>query len=422
MENQTVIEVTSLTKIYKIFNKPIDRVKEALSPINKRYSHDFYALKNVSFSVKRGENIGFIGKNGAGKSTLLKLITGVLTPSAGNIKVNGRIASLLELGAGFNPEMTGVENIFFYGIVMGKSEKEIEAVKNDIIAFADIGEFINQPVKTYSSGMFARLAFAVNAYVEPDILIVDEALSVGDNQFQMKCMHKMQELIEGGTSILFVSHDVNVIRRFCHKAMWLDHGEVKAYGEVNTIADQYMDFLKLNDKKTEETTEKAKQPDPDKNKKTKHSNTNKEVAAEIKNIRLYNAKEQQIHTISYDEPLTVAVDYEVYEPNLPNPVLGIAIKSINGDYICGLNTLLDKAPIPWKKGKNSFSLEYTKGVRLLGGTYYLDVALMEETATIPIEYLARAIEFQVVAAYKGEGVLIMEHDWMKNNKRGIHND
>lgn len=233
------IQVKDITKTYKIFEKPTDRVREALHPFGKRYSKDFYALRNVSVSIYKGETIGVIGKNGAGKSTLLKLITGVLTPTSGQIEINGRIASLLELGAGFNPEMTGMENIYFNGTVLGYTKEEIDASLKDILDFADIGEFINQPVKMYSSGMFARLAFAVNVNVRPDILIVDEALSVGDVFFQNKCFKRMAELQKHGVTILFVSHDMGSIRQLCSKCLWLDNGTKRQYGPVEEVAAAY---------------------------------------------------------------------------------------------------------------------------------------------------------------------------------------
>ena len=191
MLTDCVIDINNLSKSYKIFNKPTDRVKEALNPFGHRYSKDFYALKNVSFEISRGETVGIIGKNGAGKSTLLKIITGVLTPTSGEVHINGSIASLLELGAGFNPELSGIENIFLNGMLMGRTKREMSNLLPNIKKFANIGEFIYQPVKTYSSGMFSRLAFATNVFVEPDILIVDEALSVGDTRFQIKCMKKI---------------------------------------------------------------------------------------------------------------------------------------------------------------------------------------------------------------------------------------
>ena len=230
MSEDWAIKIEHLSKVYKIFDKPTDRVKEALNPFHKRYSRDFYALNDVSLTIKKGETVGIIGKNGAGKSTILKIITGVLTPTSGSVQVNGRIASLLELGAGFNPEMTGIENIYLNGTIMGYSKEEMDDRIQDIIDFADIGEFIHQPVKMYSSGMFARLAFAVNAFVEPDILIVDEALSVGDAAFQAKCISRMKQMMCSGTTILFVTHDMYSVRAFCQRCIYLKKGSVHLDG------------------------------------------------------------------------------------------------------------------------------------------------------------------------------------------------
>ena len=239
------IEISHLTKIYKIFDRPIDRVKESLLPFHRRYSTAFYALRDVSFSIQKGETVGIIGKNGAGKSTLLKIITGVLTPTGGTVSVHGRIASLLELGAGFNPEMDGVENIYMNGTIMGISKEEMEARVPEIIAFADIGDFIHQPVKTYSSGMYARLAFAVNVFVEPDILIVDEALSVGDLEFQSKCYRKFAELRKRGITIIFVTHDINAVLNFCTAAVLMEHGSLVKSGTPKEVVNAYKKRLSL---------------------------------------------------------------------------------------------------------------------------------------------------------------------------------
>ena len=402
MPEDYVIKVDHLTKVYKIFDNPVDRVKEAFHPFNKRYSHDFYALKDLSFTVKKGENIGFVGRNGAGKSTLLKLITGILTPSAGGVDVRGTVASLLELGAGFNPEMTGRENIFLNGSIMGQSHEQMEALLPDIIAFADIGEFIEQPVKMYSSGMFARLAFAVNAFVEPDILIVDEALSVGDNLFQMKCMKKMRDLMDGGTAVLFVSHDMNAVRRFCGRAIWLDHGILRQAGETNEVLDSYAEYLKYGEQAAPlsgaETSKENRQVQPG-------------VLAEIISVRFLDKQGQDQVAVAFDEPVAVEIIYEVYQEKVDHPVLGIALKSMDETYICGLNTLLDHKKIPWKIGENRMRLNYLDGLRVLGGHYYIDVALYEETATVPIQYLRMAREIRVTADYPGEGEFILPHSW-----------
>lgn len=237
------IKAEHLTKIYRIYERELDRLKETFHPFHKRYSKDFYALDDVSFEIRRGENVGLVGKNGAGKSTLLKIITGVLTPTSGTLEVNGRIASLLELGAGFNPEMTGVENIYMNGLLVGHSRETMDAKIDDIITFADIGEFINQPVKTYSSGMFARVAFAVNAFVEPDILIVDEALSVGDAFFQSKCMDKMRSMIAGGVTVIFVSHDTFAVKNLCERAFLMKSGKILMDAPAKEVVEVYRKML-----------------------------------------------------------------------------------------------------------------------------------------------------------------------------------
>ncbi len=238
--NDIAIKVKNLTKIYHLYDKPQDRLKEALHPFKKNYHHDFHAIDDVSFEVKRGETVGIIGKNGAGKSTLLKMITGVLTPTSGTIEVNGKVASLLELGAGFNPEMTGIENIYLNGTLMGFSQEEMAKKVDAIVEFANIGEFIYQPVKMYSSGMFARLAFSVAINVDADILIVDEALSVGDMLFQAKCISKMSALMEEGMTILFVSHDIHAVRSLCTRGVYLVNGKSVLVADAGEVVDRYI--------------------------------------------------------------------------------------------------------------------------------------------------------------------------------------
>ena len=216
------INVDNVSKIYRLYNKPSDRLKEALGFSKKKLYQEHYALNNVSFEVRKGETVGIIGTNGSGKSTILKIITGVLNPTQGNVSIQGRISALLELGAGFNMEYTGIENIYLNGTMMGFSEEEINAKMDDILSFADIGDFVHQPVKTYSSGMFVRLAFAVAINIDPEILIDDESLSVGDLFFQVKCYHKFEEFKKMGKTILFVSHDLGSISKYCDRVFLLN--------------------------------------------------------------------------------------------------------------------------------------------------------------------------------------------------------
>lgn len=239
-ETESVIQIQNVSKVYKLYETPIDRLKESLHPGGKKYHHDFFALRDISFDVKKGETVGIIGKNGSGKSTLLKIITGVLTPTMGTMNVSGRISALLELGAGFNPEYSGLENVYLQGTMMGYSREDMRERVPEILKFADIGEFINQPVKVYSSGMFIRLAFSVAINVEPEILIVDEALAVGDMSFQAKCMTAFKRMQQKGVTVLFVSHDTASVKSLCSWAVWLENGVIKRIGNAGEIAEDYM--------------------------------------------------------------------------------------------------------------------------------------------------------------------------------------
>ncbi|MGN0372397.1 MAG: ABC transporter ATP-binding protein [Enterocloster sp.] len=254
------IEVRNVKKVYRLYEKPIDRLKESVSISHKNYHRDFYALNGLSFGVRKGETVGIIGTNGSGKSTILKIITGVLTPTEGEVKVNGKISALLELGAGFNMDYTGIENIYMNGTMMGYTKKEMDAKLQDILDFAEIGDFVYQPVKTYSSGMFVRLAFALAINVDPEILIVDEALSVGDVFFQSKCYRRMEEIRKSGTTILMVTHDMGSIIKYCDRVVLLNRGEFIAEGQPGRVVDMYKKILagKLDALKEELEQEKRK--------------------------------------------------------------------------------------------------------------------------------------------------------------------
>ena len=344
--SEYAIDIQHITKTYNMYKKPSDRFKEALSPTKKSYHDLFYALDDVTMQIKKGEMIGFVGENGSGKSTMLKIITGVLTPTSGSMVINGKISALLELGSGFNPEYSGYENIFLNGMVLGFSREEMEERVQDVIDFADIGDHLYQPVKTYSSGMFVRLAFAVAINVDPDILIVDEALAVGDLEFQLKCMEKFTEIKNSGKTILFVSHDVNSIRRFCDRTFWLQHGKVVEYGDTMDVTTNYENFLKKKSIKTvdREATMKDETPTPD--------------IIEVDHAELLNADYEPLEMVTQDEKVIVKIEYTVKNDQIKKPVCGVAIRTVDNHYVCGLNTLLDGVQIPWKKGRNVFYLEY----------------------------------------------------------------
>lgn len=394
-----ILEAKHLSKLYKLYDKPSDRVKESLSFSKKSYHRDYYALKDINFTIKKGETIGVVGKNGSGKSTLLKILTEVLTPTEGELAINGKVAALLELGAGFNGEYTGLKNIYLNGSIMGFTRAEMDKKVDDIVKFADIGDYINQPVKLYSSGMFVRLAFSVATHVEPDILIIDEALAVGDVRFQLKCMDKFLEFKEKGVTIIYVSHDVNSIKRFCDRTLWINEGKLEADGPTDTITDMYLDYLKMLD-----APEQTALPE-----ETLEYKSNAEIA-EIMNVTLLDDKNNQIKNVKHGDKLKVVVDYYVNDDKIKSPVLGVAILRVDNLYICGVNTLLDKVSIPWKKGKNRVILQYER-MSLVGGSYYLDVALYDQTATVPFDYQTKYKEFFVEMPYIAEGISILDHKW-----------
>lgn len=325
------IKIENLSKVYKLYDKPVDRLKESLSFSRKNRHKDYFALKNINVEIKKGEILGIVGTNGSGKSTILKIITGVLTPTTGTINIEGKISALLELGAGFNPEYTGIENIYLNGTMLGYTKEEMEKKLPNIIEFADIGDFIYQPVKTYSSGMFARLAFAVSINVDPDILIVDEALSVGDTRFQKKCYRKMEEFKKTKTIIL-VTHDIGVISKFCDRVIWIERGELKGIGEPLEIAKKYTayamqsqlvyDEVSKNDKKKEDskliTIDGLVESYGDKK-------------ALITGIGLFQDEENNIIQTVLPNKLTKIVIGVEYKEQIIEPIVGFTIKDRLGN-------------------------------------------------------------------------------------------
>ena len=407
---ERVINVDCVTKIYKIYDKPADRFKEAMGIHKKRQYHkDYYALKDLSFEVGKGEIVGVVGRNGSGKSTILKILTGVLTPTSGNVEITGKVAALLELGAGFNMEYTGMENIYLNAAMMRVSREEIERKIPEILAFADIGDYINQPVKTYSSGMFVRLAFAVAINVDPDILIVDEALAVGDARFQLKCMDKFMEFVERGKTILFVTHDVNAVKRFCNRAIWLNQGKLIMDGNTDEVTDRYLDFLKsdlpieqyLAQVEAQSNREEIERPAVD---------VEGIDLAQVDSLRMFNGAGREIDDIQFGETVVLRVGYLVGDDTLQNPVLGVAIRRIDNEYICGLNTKLDNMSIPWKKGYNEVTLTY-KDFNLVGGEYYFDVGIFDQTGIVNLDYKAKIKNFFVKMDYVAEGTVVLQHEW-----------
>ena len=389
------IEVRDLSKVYHLYNNPSDRIRETFSIRKKKYSKEHYALKNINLKINKGESIGIVGTNGSGKSTLLKLVTGVVTPTTGTIKTDGKIAALLELGAGFNPEYTGIENIYLNGTMMGYTEEEMKKRVPDIIEFADIGEFINQPVKSYSSGMFARLAFAVSINVEPDILIVDEALSVGDTRFQVKCIDKMRELQESGTTILFVTHAIEQIKRFCTRAIWIKNGELIEDGEASQVVDLYDNFMKYGEKKIEKVNNEDEFRLPE----------NSDYLAVIQKVSI---NKNMFKTF---EKLEVEVTYDVYDNHMEDLQVGVAFYSLDRKiYVFGPNTNLDKISVPQKQGRHVVKYIVPE-LMLMGGDYTVDVGIFNSGGIVNLDYKNNCEGFSVANEYFSEGMFYLKHEW-----------
>ena len=382
------IKVTGLSKIYHLYNNPKDRLWESLKLTKKKYYKEFAALNNINFNVKNGEVVGIIGTNGAGKSTLLKIITGVLTPSFGEVLVNGKVSALLELGAGFNQEYTGLENIYLNGRMMGYTRKEMEEKKDAIIEFADIGDFIYQPVKTYSSGMFARLAFAVAINVEPDILIVDEALSVGDIFFQNKCFKKFDELKQRGVTIIFVSHDVGSVRQMCNRVLWLEHGKQLAFGDANLICDMYMDEkrksaqyvsghiqdYKLGEIFISRIDEKREYP---KISFVEDRFSNDQV--QIRSVFFENINHEIVNTIYVDQNYTTHVIIECME-DITDLIIGFVLENNKGLPLYDINNFINQEETVSGKKGDVLDIAYSyKLPRIMNGMYLVGSAVAQGT-------------------------------------------
>jgi teichoic acid transport system ATP-binding protein len=375
VENKKVIQVKNLTKMYKLYDKPSDRLKEALGLTKKKLYKEHYALRDVNFDIQEGECVGIIGTNGSGKSTILKIITGVLTPTQGEVKVDGRISALLELGAGFNMEYSGLENVYLNGTMIGFSKEEIDARLDDILEFADIGDFIHQPVKTYSSGMFVRLAFAVAINIDPEILVVDEALSVGDVFFQAKCYHKFEEFKKQGKTILFVSHDLSSVSKYCDRVILLNKGVKLDEGSPKQMVDLYKQLLVGQDP--------VKQQEADKEKKaavqsegTGNFQANPNMLeygnrmAEIIHFEVLDDRGMLSNTIEKGTEFKIRMKVHFNE-DIQEPIMAYTFKNIKGTEITGTNTMFEKAQVARSGAGDECTVTFTQNMDLQGGEYLL---------------------------------------------------
>lgn len=389
--SEVAIRVDDVSKLYKLYDKPSDRLKESLGLTRKKLYKEHYALHNVSFDVKRGETVGIIGTNGSGKSTILKIITGVLNPSGGHVKIDGRISALLELGAGFNMEYTGIENIYLNGTMIGFSREEIDAKMQDILDFADIGDFVHQPVKTYSSGMFVRLAFAVAINIDPEILIVDEALSVGDVFFQAKCYKKFEDFKKMGKTILFVSHDLGSISKYCDRVVLLNRGKKLAEGTPKEMVSMYKRIMVNQDKaeeiaahqmdmsSLEEDDEKEIKEAACEGQWKNHYNLNPDVdeygngAAEIEDFAIIDENGNYTNAIVKGTRFRLKSKVK-FKQDVHDPIFTYTFKNIQGVAITGTNTMYEKKDVPLAKEGETYVATFEQDMFLQGGEYLLSMS------------------------------------------------
>jgi len=405
---EAAISLKNVSKCFKRYARPIDRLKEILIP-GKSNAEEFWALRDVTFEVARGETLGLIGQNGSGKSTLLQMLAGTLQPTTGEIRVNGRVSALLELGSGFNPEFTGRQNVFFNGQILGLTQAEIAARFDDIAAFADIGDFIDHPVKTYSSGMFVRLAFAVAVHVNPDILIVDEALAVGDVVFQHRCMRRMRDLMNSGITTLFVSHDPSAIRTLCSTAILLHKGQLINSGRPENIMNQYLKMmtdleLELESRSTETSPTAIDQPfatTEDFSRVRRGSQT-----IQITSVNLLNEAgetSELLPTVTFGEVATIRIQVQA-QADVPEFIVGFFICDKNGVELLGTNTQEENLAIKSLAAGEEAVVEFRLQIPLRPGSYSLTVACAESGLVITSDWIENVFVFQVLPPTNGKRI------------------
>ncbi len=405
-ENENVIEVKDVTKSFKVYLDKGSQLKERLLFRKRSRYEERKVLRGISFSVKKGEAIGLIGHNGCGKSTTLKLLTRIMYPDSGSIKMQGRVSSLIELGAGFHPDMSGRENIYTNAAIFGLNKKEIDSRIQSIIDFSELKDFIDNPVRTYSSGMYMRLAFSVAINVDADILLIDEILAVGDANFQSKCFNKLREIKSQGTTIVIVSHSLGQIEQICDRSIWIHEGLIKAEGPPKEIDLEYLDYMsrKIQDR-NKKSEEAADTEEPAENKDGKRWGSGE---ARIKRIRSFasDGTEQSVFRVGEDIRLTV--DYTVKKP-VQDAVIGFGIFDMNGVQCYGTNTRIDKLPemTLTKDGTAEITM---KNVQLLSGEYMIDIAI-EQGEGIPVDYYRQAYKIQMLSAYGDAGIARVDHTW-----------
>lgn len=437
MKPENAIEVHDITKSFKVYLDKGDTIKEKVIFSNRRKYENRQVLRGISFDVKKGEAIGLIGHNGCGKSTTLKLLTKIMYPDSGTIEMKGRVSSLIELGAGFHPDMSGRENIYINASIFGLSRKEIDERLDDIIEFSELEEFIDNPVRTYSSGMYMRLAFSVAINVDADILLVDEILSVGDASFQAKCFNKLREIKAEGATIVIVSHSLNQVEEFCERSIWIDEGLIREEGKPREVHRDYMEFMsnysmnrgktvaqmraerKEREKLEKEKLEKQRKKEKEKQKKQEELEIKnidpqqvkkeKERLVEISEVRLLNATGEISHFYKTGEPATVEIDYKVLDPKHENVSIEFVIVRNDGLECYETNT--------FREGIKNMNLQkegtiriYIDKLNLITGEYYIELAIRKPDA-FPYHYKDKAFKFNMTSVERERGIAKIEHKW-----------
>ena len=410
MTDDIAITLTNVSKVFKRYHRPADRLKELLLP-SKQRAEEFWALQDINLEIGKGDTVGIIGRNGSGKSTLLQIIAGTLQPATGTVKVKGRVSALLELGSGFNPEFTGRQNVFFNGRILGLNQAEIEAKFDSIAAFADIGQFIDQPVKTYSSGMFVRLGFAVAVHVDPEVFIVDEALAVGDIVFQHKCMRRIKTLMDSGVTTLFVSHEASAVKSLCKSAYMLEKGKLHAGG---LPSDVFIEYMKLTTKIELEQSEvdNSDQEIPHSTHVDRASelidNSSRRGSgrATIERIQVFHENGDLAilsPAFKFNEKIRLMIDVRI-NSRIEDFIVGFFICDKNGNELIGSNTKEEDFEMGSLIGIKSLNVEFSFRLPLRAGGYSLTVAGAESYTATTSDWLDNVTVFKVLMPENGKSI------------------
>ncbi len=408
MNSENAIEVRDLKKSFKIYYDKGTQLKERVLFRKRNRYEKREVLKGISFDVKKGEAIGLIGHNGCGKSTTLKLLTRIIYPDSGSIEMRGRVSSLIELGAGFHPDMSGRENIYTNASIFGLSKKEIDRRIQDIIDFSEIEEFIDNPVRTYSSGMYMRLAFAVAINVDADILLIDEILAVGDASFQAKCFDKLREIKARGTTIVIVSHSLGQIEQICERSIWIHEGTIREEGHPFEVDMKYLDYMGQKKHQMEKIKKEEEEPNIDADTTEKVYEEEQERKIEITKVVLLNKANEEVSNVRVEDPVTLRVYYNRHEL-VENPILGLKIYRNDNVHVFGINSQNEGIDINLKdEGYVEIFFPHWNFVQ---GEYHLDVAFREENMTI-CDYQTKALTFTTYNQVFEAGIMHLGHRWI----------